>query len=292
MATRKVVRRHTIPRSYRLFMQACGLMWRHWEVFGGILLIYGLLNFLLIGGLSGASDLQNAKDAIGNAFTGQFGQLTTGLTLFTFLIASGTGTAASGVASAYQTILLVTVSLALIWALRQLYAGNKIRVRDAFYQGMYPLVQFVLVTLYIGLQLIPAVVGSFLYSALVANESPLIVVFWQQLVVGAVCFLLVLLTIYRLCSTLFALHIVTLQGMTPWRSIRNSRDITKYRRVTVLWKLLFLIPAIVLPAAFIMIPIVLFATIIAVPVFFILTVVAVGVVHSYLYTLYRELIVE
>jgi len=287
-ATRQEVRQSKLPNAFKLFGQSVTIMTRHWEVFGGLLLIYALFNLILIGGISGGSDLQAIKDSLGGFFGGKFGQVTTGLTLFGFLVTSGTGTTASGVASAYQTILLILTSLALIWSLRQLYGGYKVRVRDGLYRGMYPLIPFILVLLFIGLQLFPALLGSFLFSSLVSGG--ILSVVWQQVIVIIISFLLLCLTIYWLCSSLVALYVVTLPDMTPWRAITMARDIVKYRRAAILRKLLFLPVAILVPAAVIMIPITLFVTVAAVPVFFVVSVLAVGVVNSYLYALYRELI--
>lgn len=287
-AVRQEIRRTKLPNAFRLFGQACSLLARHWEVFGGILLIYGLLNLLLIGGVNGGGDLQATKDSLGAVFTGQFSQLSTGLTLFTFLVATGTGTTASGVTGAYQTMLLVLISLILIWALRQVYAGQKIRVRDGFYRGTYPLVQFILVLLFIGLQLLPALAGGYIIETLVSNG--LLTVLWEQLVAIALGVLLIFLSVYWVCSSLVALYVVTLPDMTPWLAIRKAREITKYRRASILRKLLFLIPAFLIPAALIMIPVVLYILPAAIPIFFVMSIVAVALVHSYLYALYRELI--
>jgi hypothetical protein len=287
-AGRAEVRKTKLPNAFKLFRQSGKLIIDHWEVFGGVLLIYGLLNFVLIGGANGGSDLQSIKDSLGDVFTGQFSKLSTGLTLFTFLVTTGTGTTASGVTSAYQTILLIIVSLVLIWVCRQLYAGHKVRIRDGYYRGMHPLVPFVLVLLCVSLQLLPALVGGFLYASLVANG--ILTVLWEQLVLLAVVLALVSLSIYWVCSSVFALYIVTLPEMTPLKALRSARDVVRFRRASILRKLLLLPVAVLVAAGMIMVPVALFATAAAIPVFFVLTVIGVGFVHSYLYSLYRELI--
>jgi len=287
-ANRTEVQKAKLPNAFKMMAQACGVLVRNWELFGGILLIYALLNLLLIGGLNGGNDVQDIKSSLGDLFTGKFAQLSAGLTLFTFLVTTGTGTMASGVTSAYQTVLLIMISLILIWCFRQVYGGVKIRVRDGFYNGVAPLIQFVLVMLFIALQLIPAVIGLFSFSELVVNG--IVIVIWQQLIVSFVCLLLLLLSVYWLCSSLFALYIVTLPAMTPWKALKTARSVVRYRRASIFRKLLFIIPALFIPGALIMVPIVLFATVAAIPVFFVLSVLTVAVLHSYMYALYRELI--
>jgi hypothetical protein len=287
-AGRAEARKLKLPNSFKLFFQAGKLITDHWEVFGGVLLIYALLNFILIGGINGGSDLQTVKKSLGDVFTGQFGKLSTGLTLFTFLVTSGTGTTSGGVASAYQTVLLIIISLVLIWVCRQLYAGHKVRVRDGYYRGMQPLVPFVLVITIISLQLLPALAGGFLFKTLVMDG--ILAAAWEQMIASIVCLAFILLTIYWICSSIFALYVVTLPEMTPLKALRSARDITRFRRAPILRKLLFLPFALFVLSGIVMIPISLFATVAAIPVFFVLSVIGVGLVHSYLYALYRELI--
>ncbi len=277
-----------LPNAFRLFVQAWKLPARHWEIFGGIMLLFTILNVILIGGFSQADELQNLKGALNEALTGNFGNLVTGFTLFGTLIGQGTGTAANGAAQAYQSMLLTIFSLALIWALRQTYVEQKIRIRDAFYQGMQPLVPFILVLLAIGLRMLPAVFGGFMYTALIIGgvlRDNLEFAFG-----GLVVFVLVAWSVYMLCSALFAAYIVTLPEMTPLQALRSSREIVKFRRGSVVRKLLFLPLALFVAAAFIMIPVSLLLTPVAAFVFFILVVIAILVSHSYMYALYRELI--
>lgn len=277
-----------LPNAYRLFIQACQVPVRHWEIFGGILLLYAAVNALLIGGLTGGTDLEALKTGLNEAFTGQFAKLTTGLALFGFLITDGPSNAASGVASAYQTFSLLLISLALIWALRQVYAGHTIRVRDAFYNGMAPLVPFLLVMLYIGLQLLPAVIGGLIFTALVGTG---ILQQWYEIaIVSGILFVGVVSSLYMLLSSVFALYIVTLPDMTPWKALQSAKDIVRGRRGNVFRKLIFLPLAVVLCAAVLMVPLSLLLTPIAPYVFFVLTIAVIAVVHSYMYAVYRELI--
>ena len=92
-------------------------------------------------------------------------------------------------------------------------------------------------------------------------------------------------------ASLFALYIVTLPDMTPWKSLQSAKEIVHGRRGRVFLKLLFLPLALIVCAGVIMIPLSLLLTPIAPYVFFVLTIVAIGLVHSYMYAVYRELIV-
>ena len=269
----------------KLFAQACRVLIKNWKLFTGLLLIFTVIDFLAIGGLN-AGDFQTMRENISDIFTGQFSQITGGLALFTYLLTSPNANGGAG--SSYQAILLLVVSLALIWALRQTYSKNKVRIRDTFYLGMYPLVPFVLVLLVIGLQLIPFLVGSFLYNVLVGSGIAALGV--EKLVCGVIFALLAILSLYMLISSIFALYIVTLPDMTPMKALRSARELVRFRRLKLFRKLLFLPFALITIAAVIMVPIIMLLTPVAVVFFFVLTIVGLAIVHSYMYGLYRELI--
>jgi len=278
--------RSKLSPAYKLFVQACQLLVRHWRFLGGILLVYAVLNIVLLGGAD-ASNLQSTKATLTGVAQGHLDKLSTGLSLFTFLISSSSS-ASGAAASAYQTMWLLLVSVVFIWGLRQVYAGHTVRVRDAFYLGTYPIVPFILILFVIGLQLTPLVVGGAAYSMLVGGH--IVLGFLEQLAALVGFLLLAGWSFYMLCSSIFALYIVTLQDMTPMEALRSASDLVRFRRWVVFGKLLFLPVVLFIITAAIIIPLSVFVTSLATFVFFILSVIGVGVLHSYLYALYREML--
>jgi hypothetical protein len=277
-----------LPSAWKLSKQAAKLLWQHRKLIIGITLIYGLLNIILVRGFSGSTDVSELKNVLNQIFDGNWGHFASSLTIFALLVTSA-GNTTSSTGGTYQLLLVLIISLALIWTFRQVLAGHtKVRVRDGFYRGMYPFIPFVLVLLVIGVQLIPLLVGSTLYSTVINNGIAVYAVekfFW-----GLLFFLLALLSLYMICSSIFALYIVTLPDMTPMKALRSARELVRFRRWTVLRKVLFLPVALLIIAAIIMVPIITFATPAAQWLFFILTMLAVAAVHAYMYTLYRELL--
>ncbi|MDB5176298.1 MAG: conserved rane protein of unknown function [Candidatus Saccharibacteria bacterium] len=277
-----------LPNVYRLSRSSISLLNQHRRLFISVVLVYGVASLLLSQSL-GTSDVGSLKDQLNQIFTGNFGQLASSFLVFVSLVSSA-GNGSSQVASAYQIILTVIVSLAVIWALRQVVADSKVRMRDAYYQGMTPLIPFLLVLAAISLQLVPLLVGTSLYSLVTANGIATFAA--EKFLWALLSGLLALLSFYMVSSSLFALYIVTLPGMTPLKALRSARALVRYRRWTVLRKVIFLPLLMVLLAAIIMIPIILFVSVVAQWAFFVLTMASVALVHSYLYTLYRELLKE
>ena len=78
--------------------------------------------------------------------------------------------------------------------------------------------------------------------------------------------------------------------MTPFKALRSARQLVRGRRLAVLRKLLFLPLALFVIAIIIMVPVILVVAPVAQWLFFFLTMCALVVVHTYMYTVYRELL--
>lgn len=274
-----------LPSAFRLFADSLKILGKNWKMFLGIVLVYGVLMVLFVRGLGGGANLNELKSALESS--GNFGRLLTGTVLFAYLVGTS-GNASSDVAGAYQLILTLMVSLALIWSLRQVYAGNRTRIRDGFYGGMYPLVPFILVLLVSALQLIPLAIGAFLFSTV--QSGAIAATGIETLLWGVVFFLLAVVSLYMLASSLFALYIVCLPNMQPMMALRSAKQLVQGRRWTVLRKIIFLPFALLVLAALIMLPIVMLATPIAAWAFFAISMLGLPIIHSYMYGLYRAML--
>jgi hypothetical protein len=279
----------SIPSVWRLTTSAALLLKRYWPVFLGLTLIYGLLNLILVQGLASSTDVSSLKHDLNQVFNGHLGTLGSSLGVFVVLVGSA-GNGSSQTAGAYQLFLALITSLAVIWSLRQLLANHPLRLRDAYYRGMYPLIPFILVLLIVSLQLLPLLIGSSLYSLVITNgiavnalEKGLWLVFFLALA---------LWTLYMISASLFALYIVTLPEMTPLKALRSARELVRGRRWTVLRKILYLPLLLLVVAAIIMVPIIIWLTALAQWVFFLLTMFSLIAIHTYMYNLYRELLNE
>ena len=276
----------TLSPSYKLLWRSLKHQVRYWKIFLGISAVYAVLSLLLVRGLGATSTIPQTKELLQGLFQGAAGKLASGLTLFGVLV--GNNATASDAASAYQSMLVVVVSLALIWAFRQTYSATKIRIRDAFYKGLYPLVPFVLVVMIIGLQLVPLLFANMLYGFVFGNGIAVTVL--EKVLWGMLFFLMGLLTLYMVTSSIFALYIVALPDVAPLQALRSARELVRYRRWTIMRKLVFLPIILMVIAAIIVVPIILFVTPVAEWVYFALTMIALSVLNGYMYALYRELI--
>ncbi len=276
-----------LPNSFRLLARALKILGKNWILFGGILAIYGMLSLVFVANLSSAGDLTAVKSALKELGGGDVNPLVTGGALLAYMVGdSGGGANAS--TGAYQILLLIIISLVLIWTLRQVMAGVKVTIRDSYYKSTYPLIPFVLVMAVCILQFLPLVLGMSVYGIISAND---IAVYAIEKIVWAILIgLLGLLSLYMLCSSVFATYIATLPDMTPLKALRSARQLVLHRRWTVLRRVLFLPLVVVIGTSVVMLPILLFVTPAAPVALFVLSVIDIAIIHSYMYTLYRELL--
>lgn len=278
----------SLPGAFRLFRQSIAMLEKHWQIFFMIILIYGVVDFVVVRGMSAGQDYSNIKDTLYGLFGGGTAHVASGLALFLYMVGSSTQTSsASATANPYQFIWLLVVSLALIWALRQLHAGRTIRVRDSFYKGMYPLITFILVLFVVAVELVPAILGGVLYTVASSGVASTAI---EQFMWATLFGLLTLLSLYMVVSSLFALYIVCLPEMTPLKALRSARQLVTGRRWTVLRKIIFLPVVLLALGAVCMVPVILIVPAFASWMFFLLGLFVLPILHSYYYALYRSLL--
>jgi hypothetical protein len=277
-----------LPAAWDILLQSCRHLYRHRKTFLGILLIYGIFYVLVIKGISANFQLGNLRKNLSTTFSSKPNSIQSGIALYGLLLGT-TGANGTGSAGIYQTALLVLTSLALIWALRVSYAKSAVlRVKDSFYKSTHALIPFLGVAFVLILECLPAVIAGSLFGAV--QTSNLTVNTFQKLVVLSILLAATFWTVYMLSSSLFALYIVTLPNAKPLASLRAAKKLVKYRRVIVFRKVLFLPVVLLVSAGIVLIPLIIFFAKGAEVLFLIFTILVLGVIHGYLYTLYRYLI--
>ncbi len=285
--------RPKLPNAWTLATNSFITIKQNWKLFGGISLIYALLLIVLTRGFGAGGELVGTKELLQEV--GNTNNTYNSFLLFSNLLSGNSGIAQSETAGLFQMIIVLISSLAFVWAFRQTYgkkvsAGRapKIRMRDAFYKGMYPLVPVLLVLCVIGLQLLPVALSSGVYSAMIVSGLAVTMaekMFWI-FIVG----LLIMLSLYLLGSSLIALLAATLPDVTPMEALRGAHKYVEHRRFVVIAKMLWLALGILLLLTIIVLPLIAFIPVIAELVFFMLSVLLVPFSIGYMYNLYRALL--
>jgi hypothetical protein len=272
--------RKPIPGSFKLTGRVFSILKKFWRPLGGILLVYILLNLIFATGL-----LSGISSSVSSIKNGNHSSFSDALSGFGNLL---TGSSSSDQSTGAQTILLLVESLVIIWALRHLLAGETIGVKRAYYHSMAPLVPFLLVIFVIILQLLPLTAGSAMLSLVISNTvngGALLGVVFTVLFI-----LLSIWSLYMLSSSVFALYVVTLPNIQPLEALRSAKNLVTGRRWQLIRRILFLPFSLLLMIGVIIVPLIFVANFLTVAAFFVLSMVTILYVHTYLYSLYKELL--
>lgn len=283
-----LVNHKNLPSAWTVLNSSLKQLFNNYKLFGYILMIYGLLYILLVKGISGNFQLGNLKESLNDALGGQLGTFGTGLALYGLLLGS-VGSGPDATSGTYQTFLLVLVSLALIWALRQTYEGQKVkRLKDSYYKSMYSLVPTVLVSLVFVLQMLPALIVISIYSIIQASGSAIGLI--EQVIIYFVLISGLSASLYWTSSTIFAFYIVTLPNTSPMLALSSAKQLVRYRRSLVVRKVIFLPLLMLALSAAVLVPLIIFLAPVAEVLFMLLAIVSIAIIHAYYYNLYRSML--
>lgn len=278
-----------IKGGVELFFAAWRIVAKNWMLFLCLTLTFAVLNFVLVKGMTSSLNVVEAKEVLREIVDTDMATITIATSLFGALLGSaGSSTTAGG--SVYQSLILVVTSLTTIWALRQITTGKYVRVRETFYNGLYPIAVFICVLFVIGVQLLPLAVGVWLYSALISGGVAITLI--EKTVTVLLFAALSLLSFYMVSSSLFALFVSTLPNMTPMRALRSARQLVIHRRWRVIGRIVLLLVSLPILSALIMLPLIIWVASIAELVFFLLSIFGTLFTVTYMYLLYRELLNE
>lgn len=283
-----------LPNFWRLWQESLRTFRTHKKPILIFVLVYGLFYLLFVRGLSSGISIGDVKTTLQDLGGKSVGHWVVGASLFGLLLTTANATNSQSAAT-YQVILVIMGSLALVWLLRRLSeakSSDEVSVKQAFYQGMQPIVPFLGVVVVLALELIPFAIAAYLFNTVIINglaSSAL-----EMAIFALVTFLMMLLSLYLLCGSIAAIYIVTLPGAPPINSIRVSHRLLSIHRWSVLRKVVLMCLSVALVAAIIFIPLLILIPAswswIAEYVFFACSVLAFTIIHIYLFTLYRSLL--
>lgn len=229
--------RKDLPSVRKLIFDTCLHMWRYRKVFVGVILIYIVLNLVLVKGLSSALDIPAIKQELKES------SVASGATLNAVLLGVVASSGANGttdVSSLYQTLITIVFMLAFIWMFRETHEHKlkkiQIKLRQPFYEGMTPIIPFILTLMLIGLQLLPMMIGVGIFSLVQVNG--LAVTGIETFLWAVFAILLSILTFYLISASMFGLIIVTLPGGTPVGAYKSAKSVVAFRRWAIMRKLL------------------------------------------------------
>lgn len=232
----------------------------------------------------------------GQDFFGSLDGLATTMGIFGLAISGGFNASLNESQQLYVALAVLLLWLVVVWLLRQLMAGNKVRVRDALYNGTAPFISTMLITLLMLVQALPAAVGVLIFG-IASQDSAMTGAVAMLFGVGAL--LLMLMSLYWLTSSIFALLIVTLPGTYPMAAIRAAGDLAIGRRISLILRLIWMAAILLIIWVIVLVPVLILDNWLNIgwsPLVLLTMQILTGVSllfgTTYVYLLYREMINE
>ncbi len=233
-------------------------LWKNKRLFLWLAAIYAALSIFLvgIGSQETYSSLNETINEEGQGlFEGAWGQVERAGLLFSTVVSNGLNDTPTGEQQIYTILLVLMVWLVSVWVLRNILAGHKVKIRDGLYNAGAPLLSTFLVALMLILQLLPVAIAAIAYAA--AQSSGLLAGGVEAMLFWVAAGLLAILSLFWVTSTIFALIIVTLPGMYPWKAIRSAGDLVLGRRIAILLRWLWMALMIGITWVVVLIPVIL-----------------------------------
>lgn len=301
---RDYVRELKLPKYIKFTKFVFDTIWSNRKIFLTLALFYAIFTGLIVGlasqdTYSGIVDTMSTTTGEDN-LTGFWGQISKAGLLLVSSVTGGLNGSLSESQQIFSFLIILMAWLTSVWLLRNILAGHKLKLRDGLYNSGAPILPTFLVALLLIIQLLPAALALIGYSAASAtgllNGGVEAMLFWFA------AGLLLLISLYFISSTVFAMIIATLPGMYPFEAIKIAGDLVLGRRVKILFRLLWLFFVTAIAWALVMIPVILIDNWIKsiwpvitwlpiVPIFLlVLGSLTVVWISSYMYLLYRKVV--
>lgn len=282
-----VSKRQQIPSVFINIRRSLKIIKNNKKPITSITLIYGLLYFLFVRVLTNV-DISELRDSVMNTFGG--GESTFFTDIVTVGSIFGRSTSLDDRTGLVYAIISTITSLAFIWIMRKIWLGSKVTVKQAYYDGMYPLVPFTLIVMVAIIQSLPFSIGSFFFQLAINNSLSIGIIeklFIVSMLVGSF-----LLSGYLIIGSVMALYAVTVPRVKPLEALRTSKQLLKGRRFAVLRQSLIFLIISGLVAVLIVLGVIWLIPSLAIIAVAMMVVIALPWVHLFFYGLYRDLIDE
>ncbi len=236
------------------------IIFKNWKLFVPFIIIVVLLDVVLIGIMSEDTytQFQQILDETSDKLAGgDIGNVAkAGLLLISTVTTGGLSGESSEAASVFGVIIFIVIWLVTIFLLRHRLAKHKVKLRDALYNAMTPMISTFVVLAVVVVQCIPIFLLIIVYSAAVQTEF--LATPFYALVFFIFAALMLLLSGYLLSSSLIALIAVSAPGMYPMRALFTASDLMMGRRVKFILRIIAGAVALVILWVVVMMPLILF----------------------------------
>lgn len=248
-----------LPGYWAFTAQVWKYIWYRRKTFFLLSLVYAVITAAFVGIASQSTYLQftdSLRESGSKFFGGEWSEVGQAALLLGSGMIGSLSTAPSDTERAVALVAGLLMWLTTVWLLRAFMAGKKPRLRDGLYNAGSPIVGTFLVFLVLLVQLLPLAIAFMAFAA--ASSTGLIDQGVESMVFWAVEILLIILSLYWLASTFFAMVIVTLPGMYPMQALKTAGDLVIGRRLRIFLRFIWVFALTFVLWVVIMVPLILF----------------------------------
>jgi len=227
-----------VREGWQLVIDSFRFMRRYPKIFIPFVILYGLVGYFLIGGIS-QFDYVTFRENATQAVQGSVDAVSTSMSLFGATVLGSLNQEPNEVQRVLSGLLALLFWLAIIWVVRMISADKSVKLREAFYNSPTPLISTLFVLMVMVLQLIPAALGLFAFS--VALNDQWINSAAEGLAFSGAAILLCLLSLYWLTGSLIATMVVALPGVYPMQALASARRLVLGKRWSIALRIVAMI---------------------------------------------------
>lgn len=234
------------------------VLFKNWKLFLPLVLIATVASVLLVGMMSEEvyQEFQSAFDQTNEEYDGKFGNFAkAGLMLISTVTTGGLNQDMNEAQLLMMLLILLMVWLIVVYILRRIVAGKTLKLRDALYNALAPLLSTICLMALFVIELIPALITLIIYVA--AKETEFLTMPFYALIFFIFAVLMLLLSIYLTSRTVIAMVRVSVPGTYPIKALKEAADILLGRRIRFIVRLVFLAFVVAIIYIVIMMPIIL-----------------------------------
>jgi hypothetical protein len=272
------------------------VLWNRKWVYMRLVLVFAVLSVIFIGTVQ-ASNMSSINSVFDSATSGT--NIVGPVLKAVMTVGSSLGGALNAnltdVQYIYISALYILALLTVIWLIRHQLAGKVVKLRDGLYSAGAPIAaEYILILIGI-VQLIPLALATLLYVS--ATASGILDGGIETAMFSVALFLVVVLTLYFMTTTLFALFIASIPGTYPLKAYKAARRLVAGQRLRLLLRLLWMVIILLVAAFVVLVPIIIIANsiggagAIVIPIAYQLALIS-SIVYAtaYAYLLYRRMI--
>ncbi len=236
------------------------MIFKNWKLFLPLVIVSAVAAVLFVGLMNEATYqqfqtvLDQTTEQVGNGDIGVMAK--SGLLLISTITTGGLSSEQTESGTVFTVLIFLILWLTTIFILRQRLAQRKIKLRDALYNAMTPLISSFVVFVVAVIQCVPIFLLIIVYSAAVQTEF--LATPFYALVFFIFAALMILLSGYLLSSSLMALVAVSAPGLYPMQALRTASELMMGRRVKFVLRLVGLLLVLAVTWVAVMLPLIAF----------------------------------